>query len=62
MNSQLVGILAAIYASNARVLGMQAENAHRAACGESPAYGEEAFGIEATHLERLYVETVNAGD
>jgi len=27
----------------ARIAGMQAENAHRVSCGQSVAYGEEAF-------------------
>jgi hypothetical protein len=53
MSPQLVGILAQIAASNARVAGMQAENAHRAACGNSPSYGEDAFNHEAQHLDML---------
>ena len=31
MNAQLVAILAAIFAAQARIAGMQAENQHRAA-------------------------------
>ena len=60
MSPQLVGLLAAIFAGQARVLGMQAQNAHRAACGDSPAYTDEAFSIEAAHLDRLSVEASNA--
>jgi hypothetical protein len=36
-------IMAQAAAANAAVAGMQAENAHRVACGMSIAYGEEAF-------------------
>lgn len=60
MSPQLVGLLAAIFAAQSRVLGMHAQNAHRAACGDGPAYTDEAFGIEADHLERLSVEARNA--
>lgn len=60
MSPQLVGILAAIFAAQARIAGMQAENAHRAACGDSPAYGDEAFGAEADQLDRLSIEARNA--
>lgn len=60
MSPHLVGILAAIFAAQARVAAMQAENAHRAACGNSPAYGEEAFSAEAAHLDMLSVEARNA--
>lgn len=59
MSPQLVGILAAIFAAQARVAGMQAENAHRVACGNSPSYGEEAFQIEAHHMEVLANEARN---
>jgi len=41
------------YAIVARVVGMQAENAHRMLTGQSVAYGEEAFEIQATALEQL---------
>ena len=60
MNPQLVGLLAAIFASNARVLAMQAENQTRVANGNSPAYGEDAFLTEAHHLEQLGMEARNA--
>ena len=59
MSPQLLGLLAAIYASNARVLGMQAANNARAEY-EAPAYTEDDFGIESQHLERLSVEARNA--
>jgi hypothetical protein len=53
MNPMLVAILAQITASQARVLGMAASNAHWAAIGQSPAYDEQAFRAEADHLEAL---------
>lgn len=40
-------------AANARVEGMKAENQHRLNCGNSIAYGEEAFEVQATALETL---------
>lgn len=60
MSAQLVAILAAIFAAQARIAGMQAENQHRVACGNSIAYGEDAFGHEAQHLEMLSVDARNA--
>lgn len=36
-------IMAQAAAAMAAVAGMQAENAHRISCGQSIAYGEEAF-------------------
>ena len=61
MSPKLVGILAAIFAANARVEGMKAENARREACGQGPAYTDEAFGNEAGHLDALSVEARNLG-
>jgi len=60
MNNQQLQILALITASNARVLGMQAENQLRASCGESPAYGDGHFQEEAQHLEHLSVQAINS--
>lgn len=45
---------------NARVEGMKAENAHREACGQGPAYTDEAFGNEAGYLDSLAIEARNA--
>ena len=42
-----------ILAAHARVRGMMAENQHRLSVGQSIAYGEEAFNIEAAHMENL---------
>ena len=36
-------IIAQVALLNCRVIGMQAENTHRLACGESIAYGEASF-------------------
>jgi len=41
------------YAIVARIVGMQAENAHRMCTDQSVAYGEEAFEIQAAALEQL---------
>lgn len=60
MTPQLVRILALITAAQARIAGMQAENAYRLACGNSVAYADEAFGIEADQLERLATEAINS--
>jgi len=38
---------------------MQAENAHRLDCGNSIAYGEDAFNIEAAFLEQLSIQVIN---
>jgi hypothetical protein len=53
MSPQLVSILAQINASQARVLAMAATNAHWVLIGQSPAYDEQAFRVEADHLEAL---------
>lgn len=53
MDNHTARMFAFVMAEVARVEGMKAENAHRAACGEGPAYGEEAFGIAAAHIESL---------
>lgn len=53
MSDHTVRILGLILASYARVEAMKAENAFRMACGNSPAYGEDAFNIEANHIESL---------
>lgn len=53
MSPQLVAILAAIAASQARIAGMQASNQGWIARGQSPAYEEDAFLHEANHLDML---------
>ena len=60
MSSQLVGILAAIFAAQARIEGMKAENSLRECQGNSPAYGEDAFNHEAAFLQHLEIEARNA--
>jgi len=60
MNNNQLQILALIYASNARVIGMQAENQMRASVDESPAYREQDFQEEAHHLENLSVQAINS--
>lgn len=60
MNSNLVAILAAIAAEQARIAGMQAENQHRLSLGQSIAYGEDAFCICANQLDRLSIEARNS--
>lgn len=49
----LMSAVAEMHAVNARVAGMIAENAHREACGNSVAYGEEAFERCAQQLGAL---------
>lgn len=51
VNSHGLAAFVNAMACNARVLGMQAENSHRQACGNSPAYGEDAFNIEARVMD-----------
>ena len=46
-------------AAQARVLGMQAENAQREACGEAPAYVEKDFAVEAYDLQLLAIQAIN---
>jgi len=46
-------------AAQARVLGMVAENEQRKACGESPAYVESDFAVEAFQLDQLSVQVIN---
>lgn len=56
MNGHLVSLLACIYAANARVLAMQAENAQRQALGQSMAYTDSDFHYEAQELDKLAAE------
>ena len=59
MNSQLVAILAAIAASQARIEGMKAENQHSERDGDYPAYVERHFAAEAHQLDLLSIEARN---
>lgn len=51
--------LALIAAAQARIAGMVAENQLRMICNNSVSYGEDAFQIEASQLERIAMEVIN---
>ena len=53
MDPHLLRLQLSGFAAVARIAGMQAENSHRLSVGESVAYGEEAFELQASYLERL---------
>jgi len=53
MGNEQLQVLALIMANNAYVLGMQADNAYRAALGESPAWNYSDFSRQAVELEEL---------
>lgn len=53
MDAHNLRIYAFIQATVARIEGMKAENQYRMSCGNSPAYGEDAFFIEAGQLDSL---------
>lgn len=53
MDAHTVRIFGFILAASVRVEGMKAENQARIARGECAAYGEDAFNIEAAHIESL---------
>lgn len=53
MDAHEAALFVQALACQARVFGMVAENQHREACGNSPAYGAEAFDGEATKLEHI---------
>lgn len=59
MTPETCRCFALIAASQARIAGMQAENAQRLDCGNSIAYGEDAFNIEAAFLEQLSIQVIN---
>lgn len=48
-----LSLMARVYACNARVEAMKAENDFRISCGSSPAYREDAFTGEAITIEQL---------
>lgn len=60
MTNEQIQLLALIYASNARVVWMQAANQQRAAQGDSVMYAEDHFASEAQHLETLSVQAINS--
>jgi hypothetical protein len=53
MTPELVAVLARIMAQQALVLGMQADNMARAACGAPPCWTSADFAGPAVELERL---------
>lgn len=59
MDNMQIFWLATISSANARVAGMQAENAHCALLGETPKHGEEAFASEAAGLEHIAIAARN---
>ena len=61
MNAFGHGKFALVLAAHARVQGMVAENQHRLDCGNSIAYGEEAFSAEASTMEDLGREILESG-
>lgn len=60
MTNEQIQLLALIYASNARVVGMQDANQQRAHQGDFVAYTEDHFQDEANHLEQLSVQAINS--
>ena len=59
MNSQLIGILAAIAAAQTRVEAMKAHNLYCEMIEDTKIYSESAFLAEAAELERLSTEARN---
>ncbi len=62
MSNKQIQLLALIYASNARVIGMHASNQQRAVQGDSIAYTEDHFQDEANHLEYLAKQATEQND
>lgn len=60
MTGDQIRILASIAASNARVLGMLAENMQRQTVGQSMAYVEGSFAAEAALLDGLAMQAANS--
>jgi hypothetical protein len=60
MNPILLALQAEMLACYARIEGMKAENAHRQTCGNSIAYGEDAFLAEAASLQHIAVALRNS--
>jgi len=61
-NDKHIQFLALIYASNARVVGMNAANQQRAVQGDSIAYTEDHFQGEDNQLEYLAEEAIKQND
>lgn len=59
MSPQLVGILAAIFAEQARVVAMSCENNARLANGDALAYPSAAFYAAADQLDNLSIQARN---
>lgn len=53
MSPQLVSLLAQIFAQQAIVVSMQADNMQRAVCGESMAWSSGDFAAPTDELARL---------
>lgn len=53
MSAELVSVLAQIFAANASVLGMQADNMQRQVVGQSMAWTAADFAGPFAELERL---------
>lgn len=62
MNAEQLHILAEIFAQNALVLGMHADNAAREAVGNSPAWVAKDFAYYANELELLGQRALRTGD
>ena len=60
MSPQLVSILAQIFACQAQVLGMHADNMQRAACGDSMCWTGADFAGPEQLLANLAVEARSA--
>lgn len=62
MNAEHLHILAEIFAQNALVLGMHADNSAREAVGNSPAWTGKDFVYHANELELLGQRALRTGD
>lgn len=59
MSPETARCFALMLAAQARIAGMQAENAHSINCGNGIRYGEDAFAIEAFQLDQLAIQVIN---
>lgn len=59
MTPETVRCFGLMIAAQTRVAGMVAENQQALACGNSVPYGEQAFLVEAFHLEQLAIQVIN---
>lgn len=59
MSNEQLQIMALIMANNAYVLGMQADNARSAACGDHPKWDYSDFARQASELESLASRAIN---